>query len=192
MIRNSVESEIPWKINEAKIAFRLDNWTGQGLLATRMNLEGRLENIMVEDCIMNNNWDMDFINSIVPNYLARVIFKTPIGARNMKDQPVWQLTTSGDFSCSSAWDLLRQKKNEKLQLWKEIWRKDIPFKMSFMLWRLVKRKVPFDEIIINFGQTIVPNYSYCNQPKDETIGHVFITSDLATNIWNFLAGPMGV
>ncbi|XP_070041418.1 uncharacterized protein LOC142169055 [Nicotiana tabacum] len=54
-------------------------------------------------------------------------------------------TPSGNFSVSSAWNILRHRAHANPDYIK-IWTKGLPFKISFFLWRLCKGKIPTDDL----------------------------------------------
>ena len=67
-----------------------------------------------------------------------------------KDIVIWKPTDSGNFTCVSAWDICRYRGNDDV-VNKFIWHKNVPFKMSFLLLRDLRLKLPTNENLTNFG-----------------------------------------
>ncbi|KAH0683061.1 hypothetical protein KY289_020813 [Solanum tuberosum] len=84
-------------------------------------------------------------------------------------KPWWTKSSTGNFSVKSSWELLRQKADINEDL-KRLWIKGLPFKFSFLAWRIWN--------------------------EEETIEHLFLTGKVAIKIWNHyfratgLIGPM--
>ncbi|XP_070046188.1 uncharacterized protein [Nicotiana tomentosiformis] len=134
-IRKDVEPHILWKINEASIDFWWDNWIGSGPIANVTHLNNKPRAMKVKVCLLERQWNTHMIANLVNANIFRDIANTRIGDRNSKDQPIWKATTSGIFTCSSAFDMLRQRRRK----------------------------------------------CHCRaQPKDESIEHVFISREIAT------------
>lgn len=144
IIKKDIEPYILWKVNEGNISFSWDNWAGIGPLGSYIQRDKKPGNMKLMKCIRDNIWDEDALSRLVPLNLLDHIRKIPIGDRLLRDIPIWIPTSTSVFSCSSAFNCLRMKK-EILPLWKDIWKGHIPFKMSFILWRAVKGKLPVDE-----------------------------------------------
>ncbi|XP_059281231.1 uncharacterized protein LOC132034912 [Lycium ferocissimum] len=162
-IKADVEPHILWRINEAKISFWWDNWTGIGPLALHHQSE--------------NN----------PGTLMRV----EIGQRNKKDQAIWTVNSPGNFTCASTFQVLRKRLPEA-RIWKCIWNKGIPFKMAFISWRIIKNKLPTYDRIKNYSSNADPMCICCTHPEEETIHHVFIEGELAKKIWKFFGDSLGI
>lgn len=76
-------------------------------------------------------------------------------------------------------------------MYAKLWHKEIPFKISFNAWRVLKRKLPFDDTIHKVGININTDCICCRTPKHDTLNHFFSMSDLAAHIWNFFSNPLG-
>ncbi|XP_060202059.1 uncharacterized protein LOC132630507 [Lycium barbarum] len=103
-----------------------------------------------------------------------------------EDIPIWTPVETGKFSVSSAWKLLRQKRNTS-QFEAKIWYKDIPYKMSFTTWRAIHNRLSTDDKILKFGIGIYTNCNCCVDtrmvPALETTEHLFYNGSFAQNIW---------
>nr|GMD70291.1 uncharacterized protein LOC109162453 [Ipomoea batatas] len=103
---------------------------------------------------------------------------------------------------SSVW--LKQKKlirrrgevtgqsSSRLMWYKKCWLQGIPWKMSFMAWRVFRNKVPTDDVLSRFGFNVVSRCFCCNDPKQCTLQHVFCTGDVAREVWTYFGQTLGV
>ncbi|OIS98450.1 hypothetical protein A4A49_60823, partial [Nicotiana attenuata] len=139
-----VEEELLWQINAGNISFWWDNWSEMGVVAQIMHRQGISGVQIVRDVITDDKWDVDQLK--LPDFLTEQIQSIGIGNQSCCDIQVWMPNSSGNFTTSSAWDRVRQRKDPCILL-KKNWQKQLPFQMSFMLWRILKRKLPFDDIL---------------------------------------------
>jgi len=103
---------------------------------------------------------------------------------------VWKLTTDGKFTCSSAWNEIREKRT-KTQGNSFTWHRSIPFKCSFHLWRMLRGKLPTNEKTARFGSEPVA-CSCCIYPGWDTIEHTFNNGYFATYVWKYFAATTGI
>lgn len=61
-----------------------------------------------------------------------------------------------------------------------------PRKISFFVWRLVHRWLPFDEIILTRGISLASR-CFCCHREVESVDHLFIWGLLAMVVWDFFA-----
>ncbi|KAH0769685.1 hypothetical protein KY290_013666 [Solanum tuberosum] len=95
---------------------------------------------------------------------------------NKEDYHIWTDTSTGEFSTSSAWNNSRHKMGINIMA-KNIWNKDIPFKMTFLTWRAIHDRLPTDERVTkNYGISIVPGWSL-------GIGHMHNTLKMILLSW---------
>ncbi|XP_060216759.1 uncharacterized protein LOC132644200 [Lycium barbarum] len=71
----------------------------------------------------------------------------------------------------SAWNLLRRKA-QTAAYFSKLWHKGVLFKISFILWRLWKFKIPVDD--------------------EEIVQHLFLTGDFAAEIWHYYNAVVGI
>lgn len=70
--------------------------------------------------------------------------------------------------------------------------KEVPFKISFFMWRLLKNKLPLDGNTQRFGIHTVSRCSCCSRPKEESRHHLFVEGDTASVVWHNISRPLGV
>ncbi|XP_070004753.1 uncharacterized protein [Nicotiana sylvestris] len=66
-----------------------------------------------------------------------------------------------------------------------IWVKGLPFKISFFLWKLWKAKLPLDDFLRKLGYSMPSKYWCCANPKEESLLHLFFTSNAARSVWTY-------
>lgn len=101
------------------------------------------------------------------------------------------LTTSGSLQWCMLGKVLTN--NDKvLHNFKEIWMKGIPFKLSFFLWRLWKKRLPTGEIFIN--NRICDNVIFCcfEDNSQEIIEHLFMECKFLKDLQEYFAAIVGV
>nr|XP_033511967.1 uncharacterized protein LOC117276725 [Nicotiana tomentosiformis] len=120
------------------------------------------------------------------------IMHTPIHYRPAAlDKAIWTPNVIGKFTCASAWEVIRPKKQPNLTN-KLTWHKKIPFKWSFCVWRALKNKLPTDDRVLQFRSPTVTRCVYCNTPAAETADHIFSHGNFAKLVWRKYGGPTGV
>ncbi|XP_060182556.1 uncharacterized protein LOC132612272 [Lycium barbarum] len=160
-----------------------------GAVAQLINIQDPPMNSRVSEVIHNGAWHIEMMQ--FPEFLAEQILSVDIGDQNSKDYAIWTPNSNGIFSTASAWSLARQRK-EKSPLLKKIWNNYIPFKMSFLMWKLLKNKLPFDDILYKFKQNLASKCFCCRTPRSETIQHSFMDGDIVVSIWKYFGSPLGI
>ncbi|XP_059289514.1 uncharacterized protein LOC132043044 [Lycium ferocissimum] len=185
------ESYIQWRVNSGTCSFWWDDWLGIGPLANYRLESNRANNITVSQFLIEGQWNIDMINQIAPPQLVQTILTTQIDYNeHIPDQAIWKLTSGGEFTCSTAWNLVRQSKAKNL-INSLIWQKNIPFKCSFHLWRTLRGKLPTDEKIITFGHD--PSDCHCcHDPGPDSIEHIHVAGHFARNIWQYFSPSLGI
>lgn len=107
------------------------------------------------------------------------------------DRAWWMLETNGNFTIKSAWDCMRIKK-EKRREYDFIWANRIPFKISFFLWRFWKRRIATDDNLKRMRIQQVSRCWCCEEGKQETVSHLFLTAPIATKLWKLFATCAGI
>ncbi|XP_070004881.1 uncharacterized protein [Nicotiana sylvestris] len=107
------------------------------------------------------------------------------------DKPIWCLEIRGQFTVKSAWEYLRRRKDPAL-IYDNMWVKELPFKISFFMWKLWKGKLPLDDVIRRMGYYMPSKYWCCVMPKDEILSHVFYRSLTALKVWSYFYSHAGL
>ncbi|XP_019224305.1 PREDICTED: uncharacterized protein LOC109205994 [Nicotiana attenuata] len=190
--KKEAEPHIQWILHSGSSSFWWDNWLGSGNLASFRQQRGRPGNIKVSSLWSSGSWDIHKLNNLAPPHMIQTIIQTPIHFNPLvPDKPIWTPTASGDFTCASAWHVIRQKK-PKLLTNTLTWHKRIPFKWSFCLWRALRNKLPTDARVARFSNPTVSKCVCCIRPGFETVDHLFSTGHFAKTVWKIYAAPMGI
>ncbi|XP_055814323.1 uncharacterized protein LOC129883750 [Solanum dulcamara] len=166
--------------------FWWDNWLGVGPLA-----HFSANSTQVSAFMINGQWNAELIIQEAPPQLVPTILATHINYQPLKqDHPCWIPSSTGEFSCSSAWELIRDKRTKTI-LNSYTWHKPIPFKCSFLVWRTLRGKLPTNEKLTSFGKA--PSQCYCcYRPGQDTIDHIFVAGAFAQSIWRLFADSLGI
>ncbi|KAK4717860.1 hypothetical protein R3W88_016198 [Solanum pinnatisectum] len=189
--RSMMEKNIRWKINSGNCSFWWDDWLGVGALGNLTSGISSQNNTKVHHFLTEGKWNEVKLRQHVPPRVVHQILRVDIQIQEgVKDEAIWKHRDDGNFTCSSALEIYRKKK-EKLKINTHSWHKHIPFKISFLMWRAIRFKLPTNDKIINFGMEPAKCSCYIRQGWDD-INHIFIEGYFATQIWKFFSGLFGV
>ncbi|WMV39067.1 hypothetical protein MTR67_032452 [Solanum verrucosum] len=174
MTRNThkVETYIQWKIRSGSCSFWWDNWLGVGPLAQFTEDNNRFNNDTVSEFIEEGQWNINKIIQLAPPTQMHNILATQLQLQQgIPDQPVWNLNCNDVFTCTSAWNSIREQRT-KTKINTHTWHRNIPFKCSFLLWRALRDMLPTNEKLSSFD--IEPADCLCCHPTGvDTIDHIF-------------------
>ncbi|WMV13671.1 hypothetical protein MTR67_007056 [Solanum verrucosum] len=189
--REMVETEIGWRINSGNAFFWWDNWIGEGPLAHFCHNITSLNNTRVSYFLRHGQWNETLMRMHVPPSLVPKVLSIAIHYQaGVTDEAYWKQNENGTFTCSSAWNLVRGKKN-KNRLFSTIWHKQVPFKASFLLWRALKFKLPTNDKLSSFG--VQPTTcSCCIRSGWDDIEHIFVSGNFTAHIWRYFSGLLGI
>ncbi|XP_060216384.1 uncharacterized protein LOC132643881 [Lycium barbarum] len=68
----------------------------------------------------------------------------------------------------------------------------IPFKISFLTWRLIHKKLPFNEAVVKFGRHGSPTCICYTIPENDSIQQVFVEGQAADHIWRIIGAPLRI
>lgn len=145
----------------------------------------------IRDFIKEGKWDRTSLSAVLPHQIAQEIIGVDIGDAEQDDDAVWIFSDDGNYANKTAWQLTRCSKNIDTFMSK-LWHKAVPFKMSFLSWRLCLGKLPFNEAISKFGRQSDANYLYCRSPFRDSIQHTFTKGEATKNLWNYVGRSLGI
>ncbi|EOX99578.1 Uncharacterized protein TCM_008287 [Theobroma cacao] len=153
------EQHMRWKIGKGELFFWYDCWMGDEPLINRFPV---FSSSMTQVCYFfnNNEWDVDKLNTMLPEEMVVEILKIPFNTSST-DVAYWVPTSDGDFTTKSAWEIIRQRDlvNSVFNL---IWHRCIPLTTSFFLWRLLQNWSPVDLRLKIKGFQLASKCQYCN------------------------------
>lgn len=160
--------------------FWWDDWLGVGPIALHNKYIPRIDNSLVLDFLVDGLWNEEKVRQHSLSSLVHKILNTVFTYQEgVADWAIWKLKSSGIFSCSSAWILVREKKSTSWSV-SLIWHKHIPFKTSFLLWRALRCKLPTNDKIVTFGHEPVA-CSCCYRPGFDTVENILVTGNFTTH-----------
>ena len=125
-----------------------------------------------------------------PLLIPHILQTTINYQEGVEDTAIWIPEEDGKFSISSAWDMIRKKKNID-PIYNIIWHKQIPFKIAFFIWRALQGKLQTNKSLQKFGRPAEDCYCCYKQGKDD-INHILLTGNFANFIWEYHAAKLGV
>ncbi|XP_075091582.1 uncharacterized protein LOC142171777 [Nicotiana tabacum] len=142
--KKNAEMSIFCKIGRGDVSFWWGNWTVLG--AANIVPGGRTsKNTKVQEFIHEGAWMRDKLMGKVSESTVNTIQKIKINV-DKRDYPIWLLEKTGEFTCKSAWQNLRRKGCGTFTS-SRIWHKQIPFKISFFMLRLLQARIPTDDVV---------------------------------------------
>ncbi|XP_016514982.1 uncharacterized protein LOC107831708 [Nicotiana tabacum] len=161
--------------------FWFDNWTEMGALYFQVLAEFGIDEDIhnVNDLVENGMWNVDKMFESLPEDFAHHIVQNirPPTESSQLDTPFWMLETRGHFTVKSAWDYLRRRANPRLA-YKMIW-----------VW---KAKLPLDDFLRRLGYSMPSKCWCCADPKEESLVHLFFTSNTARSVWSYFMRRAGI
>ncbi|XP_075095490.1 uncharacterized protein LOC142173745 [Nicotiana tabacum] len=189
--REEVEHEIVWELKSGTTNIWHENWTGFGALYHVLPEDFPINEGLQEvaELRQGETWDDQLLDQTFNKEIAEHIRLNVHyeGSEGYWDKPYWMPTPSGKFSVSSAWQILRHKADPN-QEFKLMWFKGWPFKISFFLCRLWRQKIATDDMWRRQEQMVMSRCWCCQQPQEESIEHIFVTSPTASKVWNLFMG----
>ncbi|XP_071906033.1 uncharacterized protein [Coffea arabica] len=183
-IRAISEGNIRWCIGEGFV----DLWHDRWLLDEP--LRGQVDEVpthfLVAEFYSSEGWNTERLLQVLPRSVVNVISQTIVDP-TLKDELVWAPSADGRFTVSSAWELIRQRRNRSL-VWRGIWCPLLPLKMSYLVWRILGDFLPLDDMLRGRGISLASKCNCCGVAA-ESSQHIFVQGRLASTVWRhfFLA-----
>lgn len=189
-VRDEIESNIWWEPRNGNANFWFDNWTRLDPLIHLMPSNQRdLRFEEVNHFMKEVLWNKNLLRHNLPSYLVEhIMTELPKKGKNIACDKPWFLGISnGNFTVKSSWEICRQRE-ETQGFFHKIWTVGLPYKISFFLWRVWKKKLLVDDVLASMMINIVSRYRCYEQPHQENLIHFFLNGDFARDIWNVLQG----
>ncbi|XP_060200486.1 uncharacterized protein LOC132628738 [Lycium barbarum] len=193
--RNDFEHAIWWEPRNGSSSFWFDNWTGIGplvkLIPAGFQLNEDIEE--VNEVMTHGTWNFELLHHTLPAYVVEhIIAELIINEKEMTSDKAWWLLTSTDkFIVSNALEAIRQKKQDSW-CFKIMWTKGLPYKISFFLWRVWHHKLPIDDVLARIGRNMVSICRCYTFPQQDTMTHLFLTGEFASDIWQIFSSTARV
>lgn len=149
----------------------MDNWLGDGPLAQFSTNSTILNNTTIAELTNKRQWNWNILTQLDHVYHLASILSTKIHLQQyILDQVVWTHNSDESFSCTPASNKIRKKRN-KNHFNSLILRKSIPFRVSFILWRIVRGELLTNNKLINFFVEPAHYFCCCKRSSYNTIDH---------------------
>ncbi|VFQ87121.1 unnamed protein product, partial [Cuscuta campestris] len=174
-----------WRVLSGTSNFWWDTWSGLGALHRQVDGCSGYWTDGVGD-MYRSDFMIDH-DALPPDLLRQLRLEPPSLDSDHVDIPVWTPSTDGKFTLASAKELLRPRRNDELEdiELKRCWQKHLPYKMSFLAWRVLERRLPTDDVLARFGFALPSRCLCCSPPGRETITHIFYHGSMARRVWTY-------
>ncbi|XP_015959674.1 uncharacterized protein LOC107483570 [Arachis duranensis] len=184
-----------WSIgNGTEVDIWEDNWVaGIG----KLRRDGAGDTRKVSELIIDGEgWDRRKIHDLFQGSMAELITKTPISLINKKDHFVWKYRMDGQYTVRTGYHVAKEEKDLKeegrfckpstsqdwREVWKVIWKLQVPQKVRMFLWKAVHRILPVNKNLHQKRITVAPTCSIC-QREEETIEHALLLCPWTRAVW---------
>nr|XP_009769714.1 PREDICTED: uncharacterized protein LOC104220529 [Nicotiana sylvestris] len=191
--RDKCEKLITWNINGGNCNFWWDNWTELGPLAHICSSYINTSNTKkkVNDFMSTNGWDAQRLYNTLSSHIALHIMRIQLVQENKNDYAIWNATEDGHFINGFAWNIIRDHRTINVTI-NMVWHKLIPFKQSFMCWKIFLGRIPIRQTITRLDSQDTEVCSCCPTPVIETLQHVFVDGRAAEYVWKAMGNPLGI
>ncbi|KAK0586448.1 hypothetical protein LWI29_007016 [Acer saccharum] len=182
-----ISNGIQWRVgNGLKIFFWSDVW---------LPSLGKLQNFAlgtlsedqikekVSDYLINNEWNLQKLASVLPGSVVNRIFCIHIASNSSsEDSVIWSLSKNGNFSVSSAYGSHFKMEDDDLWKWSFIWNLKLPPRVTFFLWILLHGKLLTNRHRAARGIAVDLICDSC-RVSEEDMDHVFRKCSVSCKIW---------
>ncbi|XP_018623707.1 putative ribonuclease H protein At1g65750 [Nicotiana tomentosiformis] len=190
-IKHVVEPLILWKPNAAEYSFWRDDWSGLGPLANFVVQGPKPGKMQLKQVYDGETWNFQEVRQVLPNHILEQTKKVPIGGDNKLYRPIWKLSNDDKFSCKTTFYALRQTGISSMSS-QRIWHKKLPFKVSFFMMRLLRGRLPTDEVIRRSGIQGPSKCYCCRDAQEDYIAQIFLSSCKAQYVWKYFSQSVGI
>ncbi|XP_042956358.1 uncharacterized protein LOC122292186 [Carya illinoinensis] len=179
-----------WLVRDGNISFWHDNWVEGGPLS---NLYPVFEQplLKIKDCRLDNGWDVPLMERLVGSQKAADLCNFLARRKEGQDVLIWLNDKAGNFTTKSAWDCIRVRASP-LDWADWIWHKNLPKKVSIMMWKAHHNCLSVDAKIKNVGVPLASKCHCCSRGRMEDLNHVLCTGEVARQVWRMAAIQLGV
>ncbi|MQL87437.1 hypothetical protein Taro_019969 [Colocasia esculenta] len=171
-----------WIVGDGRsVDFLRDVWLGQDLLETILTRPYHGPSITVREVILDDHHPIQSLITC-PSILDDIQLSDHL------DRCVWTGSPGGAFTTSSAYRNFSSHGVIRKPMTR-LWHHSFYHRASLFCWRLLHRAVPVDSRIVDQGIALPSRCSCCSNHNSEDLNHLIISSELATDLWNW-AAPM--
>ncbi|KAK6789639.1 hypothetical protein RDI58_013439 [Solanum bulbocastanum] len=149
--RHNNDEEIWWKSRCAQSSLWYDNWTQLGALYYILPISDGLDNNLeeVNQITLNGRRIIDLLKELLNEEICHNVRKVLGNYKVLeeRDFPWWMPNLKEKFTVNTTWEIMRNRKEPQEGIL-NIWEKGIPFKVSFLLWRVWLQRIPIGEVLV--------------------------------------------
>ena len=111
-VRDVMEINTFWDLNDGSASFFWDNWSGKGYLGASAGISDNFQpQWKVVDFLNGDEWNLQKLNIFFPyTFIANISETNFCRDTKNKDRMIWMPHTSGAFSVGSAYKVIRAPK----------------------------------------------------------------------------------
>ncbi|XP_019199981.1 PREDICTED: uncharacterized protein LOC109193567 [Ipomoea nil] len=190
-VRDEAERAMGWRLFQGRVNFWWDNWSGLGPLGRLYPFPGvSYSRAPLLDFVTDGVLDLFDHPDLALAGLHVDLSRLGQGPR---DIPVWRPASDGMFSFATAKSFLRPARLvDPDPFLARCWHKHLPFKVSFLAWRVFRGRLPTDDVISRFGHVVVSRCWCCPAPAFDSIAHIFYSGDTARAVWHHVFASLGL
>lgn len=137
--------QVRWVLGDGNISFWYDSWVSSSPLVSLCVSRPALPSLRVCEMWIDDQWDEEGLLLLaeeegLSEEIIEKIMQTPFD-RRVRDRGRWKLSGNGDFTTSSAWNLVRNRSGKRL-IYEMIWGKAVSKSISMFPWRLLANRIP--------------------------------------------------
>ncbi|WMV31014.1 hypothetical protein MTR67_024399 [Solanum verrucosum] len=152
----------------------------------------KAEGGLVKEFIENGSWKIEKLQEhISEEMISHIVKNIQPHTYALNDKLWWMGNSIGVFSAKSAYHLLRNKR-DTIDWMSCIWIKGLPFKFSFFLWRVWKKRIATDDNLRRIRIHIVSKCYCCEKGELETMTHLLLTAPITQRLWKQFASCAGL
>nr|XP_027067566.1 uncharacterized protein LOC113693192 [Coffea arabica] len=173
---------------DGRCNFWYDNWIGHGALYLRVEVRG---DVSFSNVLADGDWVTWRLAEILPIDMVQQVLAVAGPCGNSPDWMIWTATSSGKFSLSSAYNEIRETKPPSL-LFRQAWHAQLPLKVSFFMLRLLRNRLPLDDVLVTRWFQLASKCSCCWLSNVKSLRHLLLEGDLAVAVWRFFGPTCGL
>ncbi|GJX99567.1 reverse transcriptase [Tanacetum coccineum] len=137
-----------------------------------------------------DDWNRELLKSLFPNNVANQISCCFVN-QSRPDTLYWLNILGGHFSSKLAYFLALDSANEieqnitqeRIRLWRALWKENVPNKIKLCVWRALQNYVPAIENMQIRGLTLTSlNCTHCGE-FGEDVMHILYKCSMAKEVW---------
>ncbi|KAF5472990.1 hypothetical protein F2P56_009642 [Juglans regia] len=178
------------KIKEGKSSFWFDRWIASSLLCAQVQSVPN-NKLQVRKCWDRDGWNVNMLLELLVEEKANVVMSSGLSCKEGIDIPIWEPSIDGKFNTASAWEVVRDHREENLML-KWFWNPLLPKRVSICMWKAWFACHPVDMCIQSVGIQLASRCNCCQNGKVKSLDHVLCSGSIAQEVWKKAGVALGI